>query len=170
MGHNVRAMFRVLGVEVGYTGLVTAHIAPTYSTRDGKECEENKSFSRWTPSGNGEIRADPESAIRPLLQPGSYLYLDICEGIPELDASPEAVRTLWGLDKVEVHASQFTPSLYLVRDERGEAINNPAIGGRGGPGGSLSMAITNLACWPMFVIVPKDDGRDRLLTIDFSPA
>src|SRR5688572_15567923 len=56
---HVRAMFRVLSISRDYSKKSLIKLGPTYASRDGIPCEENKSFSKWTPSGDCELSTEP---------------------------------------------------------------------------------------------------------------
>lgn len=150
---HVRAMFRVLSVSEDYAKRPLIKLGPTYQTRDGVTCEENKSFSKWTPSGECELTMEPGK----LFEAGAYVYLDFYRAEDAPPVSEGALRTEWIALRYEVDigGAQFTTRLY------------PAIGAA--LRGALWMTVTNVAdpVLEMFTLDPRG-GAEKRITVDFS--
>ena len=67
----IRAKFLVQSVTQ-FKGLQTVNANPVTSGSD-----ENKSFSKWTPSGRLEISITDETPAFDMLKPGQEFYMDI---------------------------------------------------------------------------------------------
>jgi hypothetical protein len=144
---SVRALFRILSVAHSWDGGILVSLAPTSQKRNGEECEENKRFWRWTPSGSGEIRIGkperPELFERgALLGPGSYVYLDLFDVEEAPDAPENGLRV-----SCRVASFALDASAHGFRS-RVESLSPDVDGNRallGGAWGSFSieMSITN---------------------------
>jgi hypothetical protein len=71
MPDAIRAKFYVNSVTQHSGGVEEAHLSPVTSGS-----EENKSFSRWTPSGKLDMQITNPGA-QGFFQPGKEYYLDI---------------------------------------------------------------------------------------------
>lgn len=78
---NVKAKFWVKSVQHHYQGLSGADIhaevtlAPCYGTYPGGDSEENKSFAKWTPSGEIRMSITNPAAIE-FFELGKPYYID----------------------------------------------------------------------------------------------
>jgi len=163
---SVRCLFRVLHVSTDYDGIHAVSIAPTYSTRDGVQCEENRSFATATPSGEGDLRLGKGATLAELMKPGEYVYLDIYHDDDNTPAPAEdAIRTRWSVVRVVVDPNQFEAHMGLHYGQT--ADNDAAFGSRGWGADKVKITVSNLACWPFFAIVPDNDAVPRPLVIDF---
>lgn len=52
-----------------------ARLHAVIANEDGSDCEENKSFSKYTPSGNLEIAISPETKAHNYFKEGREYYL-----------------------------------------------------------------------------------------------
>lgn len=152
---SVRALFRVLNTTVSYDRTRVVKLGPTYATRDGVVCEENRSFSKYTPSGECEIVNPPVEG--PIFDEGAYVYLDLFapdEAPPEPPA--DGLRVRWVVHKFEVdaHSGSFTVRVYPdgpIRD-------------------SLWMNVTNLSELTLGLFRLEPGEKPRPIVIDFRPA
>ena len=180
--NSVRCLFRVLSVSTTYDGAITARIAPTYSSRDGKSSEENRSFWEATPSGEGEVRIDADTPAAELFKAGGYVYLDIYQwrSLDDPPApSPLHLRSDWQLEEVAIRLDHFRVKLCarLSPDAKGWQKGQPYDNGRGAavfgsrcPHGSLEMQINNLHAWSFFAFTPAKNQAPFGYVIDFSAA
>jgi hypothetical protein len=150
---HVRALFRVMSFERNSRGTPLFNLSATTPTRNGVPCEENKRFSKWTPSGQLELTHEPTS----VLVERDYMYLDIYKA-DEAPAPPEgSIRVQMWLGRYEVDASGG-PCFYIKA--------YPGAGVRG----YLSMQITNFdpVLIGLFALAPGEEPR--ALVVDLSRA
>lgn len=177
---NTRCLFRILSVTHNYDGDAVIKWAPTHGNRDGKECQENKSFFKWTPSGSGELVIRPKSrafgyvGAGGWLAAGEYVYLDLYDAGAEPPADEDALRTEWLLDKCGFGAGQGIMVRLLARSpgqdapERNDSFN----AGSSWAKGEIEMQVNNHHAFPAFALTVDEKGEiaQRRKTIDIRPA
>jgi hypothetical protein len=77
---ELRAKFKVNSVvkneqSAGYE-YVSVNMSPVYADKDGKENVENKSFSKWTPSGSLQMTITNPVAFN-MFEDGQEYYVDL---------------------------------------------------------------------------------------------
>ena len=99
--YQCRAMFRVRSFSRNGRGEPLFKLIATSSTRHGLPCEENKTFSKWTPGGDLELAHEPT----PVIVEDDYVYLDLVR--TELAPEPPAdgIRVHLVLHRFESDAS-----------------------------------------------------------------
>lgn len=182
---HVRCMFRVLTDTNSHDGARIVRIAPTYSTRDGKPCEENRWFWEATPTGEGELFINSACPLgqHEMFRAGSYLYLDMISDEQEVIGRAEgAIRTDWVLSELTLSPTQFKVRMDVDTAGYGRTdpnnhrqtlratCRNAALFGEYWARGELAMTISNLAAIPFFRFEPQLGGQPRKLVVDFSPA
>lgn len=151
---HVRALFRVQSFERNTKGVPLFKLSATMPTRKGVPCEENKRFSKWTPSGELEIAHEPTA----VLVEREYAYLDIYKA-DDAPALPEgSIRLQMWLSRYEV-----------------DAIGGPCFYVKAYPGagfrGFLSMQITNFdpVLIELFALAPGEPARAIVVDLSRAP-
>lgn len=179
--HAVRAMFRVLTSTRGidYQQIT---LAPTYATRDGKQCEENRSFWNATPSGQMELTVPVDAACVAFFEPGSYVFLDFTDAATEPPDGCVSPITVWYVAQVAISGTapgQRQPNRTVVVDlapkpsghtddaRVNENGLNHWLFGTSWARGSIHMQIENPGAFPLFDIRP---GDERVICLGFRPA
>lgn len=116
------ALFRVTSTSRNERGVPLIRLQATYSTRDGKQSEINKQFSKWTPGGELELTREYEG--EPVFAENEYVRLDLYAPPEAAPAEPPAgtIRTRWWLSRFEVDAQTgpcFYARAYPVTPDRG---------------------------------------------------
>lgn len=179
---HVRCMFRVLSDARSHDGARIVKLAPTFASRDGRQCEENRSFWEATPSGDAELGLSPLTlrGNDPMFNAGSYLYLDLISDEAEVIGRAEgSIRTDWDLTGLELRPASFAVQLEVNHDgyrQSKDGILQPAecrnaqLFGTSWARGTIQMQINNTEALPFFRFEPVPRGKPRKLVIDFSPA
>lgn len=181
---NVRALFRVTSVEEKPEGLQVAHLAPTYNTKNGEICEENKVFSKWTPSGTAKIVITPSGTFHGYFVAGDYYYLDvldepIIESVAGYVGLVDPAMTEFRVVAFEKSVGSIlvkltAPSTIGEKQADGAWLHrhgqiNAKVLGDGRGYAEIAMTITNLVCLPAFDFDPGAEARKKYVVFSRCP-
>jgi hypothetical protein len=143
-------MFRALSFHRNGRGEPLWDLKATSSTRFGQPCEENKSFSKWTPGGTLLLTHEPG----PVLVEDDYVYLDIIRAELAPEVPPDAIRLPMLLHRFEIDA--FSGCFYVKAHPSGPIR------------GELEMQITNFT-EPLLNLWKLELGeRPRPIVVDIT--